>query len=168
MADETIPSERPHIEDKPNSARLDSDSAKTKRGVITERSSSFTFGDSGSSATSTSSVRVTNTTIYSKAPSIETEFPGEQEASDNFMPAALETVDGDKSIQWAPLSSTALSPSAPGEYVAEQYAQALKQGLETMESLNSALEWREMILNEDIKDWDDESVEQLQELFSPR
>jgi hypothetical protein len=165
--------------DKPNSARLDSDNAKTKRGVITERSSSFTFGDNGMADTnSTTSVRVVNTSVYSKSSSKQKDFrhfdtggtdtnTGMTESQEDSV-AALDSIDGDKSIQWAPLSSTAMSPSAPGEYVAEQYAHALKAGLETMESFNSAMEWREMILNEDIKDWDDESVSQLQEMYSPR
>ncbi|CAE7222168.1 unnamed protein product, partial [Symbiodinium microadriaticum] len=143
--------------DKPNSARLASD-GKAKVNY-TERSSSFSFGERRE-ATSSTTVRVSQTVLDREPAADQGDLPPSLQL--------LESNDGDnQSIQWAPLSSTEMSASAPGEYISERYAAALKEGLATMESMSSGIEWREMILHEDIQDWDEQSISELQEMYSP-
>lgn len=149
------------VDDKPSSARSESNHLSRVRAAYTERSSSFTCGDRRD-ITSTSTVRVVKT-----ARNAESE--GSEIAEHPSALHMLDSNDGDsQSIQWAPLSSTEISAAAPGEYVSERYAAALKEGLASMESESSGIEWREMLLNEDIQGWDDESVNELQEMYSPR
>mmetsp|Transcript_14481 Transcript_14481/g.21790 ORF Transcript_14481/g.21790 Transcript_14481/m.21790 type:complete len:937 (+) Transcript_14481:98-2908(+) len=166
MAEETIKRSAIGVDSrKPNSARRDSE-RPVKQTMSTERSSSFSFGERRLTS-STSTVRVINSTVHRRGDKAEAvdDYPidrrdGIAEEDGDGASSGPVTKDDDRSIQWAPVP--------PSHMTCELNTEEGNNAPGSLESLSSAINWQQVDHAQDSAAWEQQTLEELQEMLSPR